>query len=59
MNTPIPIIPDAVYLTDEAAVILRVKPSTIRTLVRTGRIRARGKPFRILGSELRRFSTGA
>ena len=51
------ILPNAVYLTDEAAAVIRVRPSTIRTAVRLGRIRARGKPFRILGSELLKFAS--
>ncbi len=46
------ILPDAIYLTNEAAAILRCQPSTIRTAVRLGRISGKGRPFRIRGSEL-------
>jgi hypothetical protein len=46
------ILPDAVYLTDEAARLVRCKPSTIRHAVRTGLINGKGRPFRIRGSEL-------
>ena len=46
------ILSDAIYLTDEAAAIIGVQPSTIRAYVRSGVIRGRGKPFRIRGSEL-------
>ena len=49
---PVAIIPDAIYLTEEAARVARVEPSTIRAAVRTGKIRATGRPFRIRGSEL-------
>ena len=49
------IIVSAVYLTHEAARLCRVKPSTIRHAVRQGAIRGRGRPFRILGSELLKF----
>lgn len=46
------IVAGAVYLTEEAARLIRVQPSTIRHAVRCGKIRAQGRPFRILGSEL-------
>jgi hypothetical protein len=46
------ILPDAVYTTNEAAVLVRVQPSTIRHAVRTGTIRGQGRPFRIRGVEL-------
>ena len=46
------ILPDAIYLTNEAAELLRCQPSTIRTAVRLGRISGKGRPFRIRGSEL-------
>lgn len=46
------IIPGAVYLTEEAARLIRVEVSTIQRFVRTGQIRGKGRPFRILGSEL-------
>lgn len=49
---PVAIIPDAIYLTNEAAEIARVEPSTIRAAVRRGIIKGRGRPFRIRGSEL-------
>ena len=46
------ILPDAIYLTAEAANLLRVKPSTIRAAVRLGKISGKGRPFRIRGAEL-------
>lgn len=46
------IIAGAIYLTDEAALLVRVQPSTIRNAIRTGKIRGKGRPYRILGSEL-------
>lgn len=46
------ILHNAVYLTNEAADLLRCRPSTIRHAVRTGVIHGKGRPFRILGSEL-------
>jgi hypothetical protein len=49
---PQEILANAVYLTPEAAALLRVQPSTIRTAVRLGRISGKGRPFRIRGSEL-------
>lgn len=52
VSGPQSILRDAVYLTNEAARLLRVRPSTIRKAVRTGQLRGRGKPFRILGAEL-------
>ena len=52
---PISINVNAVYLTNEAARLCRVKPSTIRRAVRCGQIRGRGRPFRILGSELVKY----
>lgn len=53
------ILRDSIYLTNEAASIARVKPSTIRRAVRLGKIIAKGRPFRILGSELLKFAGGA
>jgi len=53
------ILPAAVYLTPEAARLVRVEPSTIRHLVRTGKIRGQGRPFRILGAELLKFAGGS
>ena len=52
---PISIVASAVYLTNEAAQLCRVQPSTIRRAVRCGHIRGRGRPFRILGSELLKY----
>jgi hypothetical protein len=52
---PLGIVASAVYLTNEAARLCRVKPSTIRRAVRCGEIRGRGRPFRILGSELVKY----
>ncbi len=52
------IVPNAVYITEEAAALLRCKPSTIRSAIRKGKIRGAGRPFRILGSELLRFAVG-
>jgi hypothetical protein len=49
---PREILPNAIYVTREAAALLRVQPSTIRTAVRLGRISGKGRPFRIRGSEL-------
>ena len=46
------ILAGAVYVTREAARLIRVQPSTIRAAVRSGQIRGKGRPFRILGSEL-------
>ncbi len=46
------ILSGAIYLTNEAAKLCRVQPSTIRQAVRSGRIRGQGRPFRILGAEL-------
>lgn len=46
------ILPNAIYLTDDAAFLTGTSASTICKMVRTGKIRGRGKPFRILGSEL-------
>lgn len=54
-HPPAGIVATAVYLTDEAAGLCRVRPSTIRHAVRSGIIRGRGRPFRILGSELLKF----
>lgn len=51
-SQPMPINPNAVYLTHEAAELCRCAPTLIRQAVRTGRIRGQGRPFRILGSEL-------
>jgi hypothetical protein len=44
--------PGVVYLTNEAAALLRVSASRIQRAVRRGEIRGQGRPFRILGSEL-------
>jgi excisionase family DNA binding protein len=52
------IAPNYVYITEEAAALLRCKPSTIRAAIRKGKIRGAGRPFRILGSELLRFALG-
>ena len=49
---PREILLNAVYLTHEAAHLVRCKPCTIRHFVRIGKIRGKGRPFRILGSEL-------
>lgn len=46
------ILPDAVYTTDEAAVICCVMPSTIRAAVRTGILKGKGRPYRFRGIEL-------
>jgi hypothetical protein len=46
------ILPDAIYLTSEAANLLRCQPSTIRAAVRLGKISGKGRPFRIRGCEL-------
>ena len=54
-HPPAGIVATAVYLTDEAAGLCRVQPSTIRRAVRCGQIRGRGRPFRILGSELVKY----
>jgi hypothetical protein len=51
-TVPEEILPGAVYVTEEAARLIRVEVSTIQRFVRTGQIRGRGRPFRILGSEL-------
>jgi excisionase family DNA binding protein len=51
------ILPAAVYLTEEAAELLRCRPSTIRHAVRNGRLRAQGRPFRIIGAELIKFAS--
>lgn len=53
--SPLPIEPNAVYLTHEAAALCRCQPCTIREAVRTGKISGKGRPFRILGSELLKF----
>ena len=50
------IVPNCVYINEEAAALLRCKPSTIRSAARKGKIRAAGRPLRILGSELLRFA---
>ncbi len=42
----------AIYSTEEAAFLTTLKPQTIREYIRTGVIRAKGRPFRIKGSEL-------
>ena len=59
IELPCEIIPGAVYLTNEAAAMLRVKPSTIQRAVRTGRIRGQGRPLRILGKELFKMLGGS
>ena len=46
------ILPDAVYTTDQAAVLCCVQPSTIRSAVRRGIIRGKGRPYRFRGLEL-------
>lgn len=46
------ILPNAVYVTNECAELLRCRPSTIRAYVRKGIISGKGKPFRVLGREL-------
>ena len=56
--TPTEINPSAVYLTNEAAALTRCQPSTIRRAVRLGIIAGRGRPFRILGSELFKLCGG-
>ncbi len=52
---PREILPNAIYTTPEAAALVRCQPGTIRHFVRIGKIRGRGRPFRILGSELLKF----
>ena len=56
---PQQILPDAIYLTNEAARLLRCQPSTIRAAVRLGKIRGQGRPFRIRGCELFKLAGGA
>lgn len=51
--------PCAIYLSAEAAALIRVKVCTIQTMIRTGRLKARGRPYRILGAELLKEVTGA
>lgn len=51
-TTPDIIVPGAVYLTNEAAALLRVEPATICKAKRLGLIQAHGRPLRMLGSEL-------
>ncbi len=46
------ILPNAIYLTAEAASLLGVRPSTIRAFVRQGKLRGKGRPYRFRGSEL-------
>lgn len=46
------ILPDAIYTTDEAAVLCCVMPSTIRSAVRRGIIQGKGRPYRFRGLEL-------
>lgn len=53
------ITPGAIYTTTEAAELCRVRPATIRAYVRQGLIRGRGRPFRILGSELLKLAGAA
>lgn len=48
--------PRAVYKTNEAAALLRVKPETICRAVRRGKLRGSGRPFRFIGAELLRFA---
>ena len=47
--------PNAIYTTPDAARVLKVRPSTIQTNVRRGLLIGKGRPFRILGSELLKF----
>ena len=47
--------PNAVYITAEAAILCAVEESTIRAMVRTGKLRGSGSPYRFLGSELLRW----
>jgi hypothetical protein len=47
-----PIISDAIYTTDEAAILCCVEPSTIRAAVRSGILRGKGRPYRFRGAEL-------
>jgi hypothetical protein len=56
-NTP-GIVQNAVYTTEEAAALLRCKPCTIRRAKRLGKIKAHGRPFRVLGSELIKLALG-
>lgn len=49
---PQQILPDAIYLTHEAAKLARCSTVTIREAVRTGKISGKGKPYRIRGVEL-------
>ena len=46
------ILPGAIYLTKEAARIMRCSEDTIRDAVRLGRIKGEGRPLRVLGREL-------
>ncbi len=46
------IISDAIYTTDEAAILCCVEPSTIRAAVRSGLLTGKGRPYRFRGSEL-------
>lgn len=57
-DVPREIIAGAVYLTAEAAALCRVQPCTIQRAIRRGLIRGRGRPFRILGSELFKLAGG-
>ena len=52
------IVPNAVYITEEAAALLRCQSSTIRKARRLGKIKANGRPLRILGSELLKLALG-
>ena len=52
INQKRPIIPDAIYTTDEAALVCCVEASTIRAAVRSGILRGKGRPYRFRGLEL-------
>jgi hypothetical protein len=59
LTPPREINPRSIYFTEEAADLLRVRPSTIQRAVRLGKIKGQGRPFRILGSELFKLVGGA
>ena len=52
MNTPAPIIADCVYTTRQAAALVQMHPKTLARKIRAGLIRAKGRQYRIRGSEL-------